>query len=66
MKKERTFRVAIDAHMLGDMSGGNETYYRNVLQNMYPSEGMEIFLFVKEGIDVSAYEIGRASCRERV
>ena len=48
--------MAIDAHMLGDMSGGNETYYRNVLQNMYPSEGMEIFLFVKEGIDVSAYE----------
>lgn len=56
MKNDRTLRVAIDAHMLGDMSGGNETYYRNVLQNMYPSEGMEIFLFVKEGIDVSAYE----------
>lgn len=56
MKNDRTLRVAIDAHMLGDMSGGNETFYRNVLQNMYPSEGMKIFLFVKEGIDVSTYE----------
>lgn len=56
MKNDRTLRVAIDAHMLGDMSGGNETFYRNVLQNMHPSEGMEIFLFVKEGIDVCAYE----------
>lgn len=56
MKKNKPLRVAIDGHMLGDKSGGNETYYRNVLQNMVPDEGMELVLFVKEGTDVSAYE----------
>lgn len=56
MKKNKTLRVAIDGHMLGDKSGGNETYYRNVLQNMQPGEGMELVLFVKKGTDVSAYE----------
>lgn len=56
MRKNKKLRVAIDAHMLGDKSGGNETYYRNILQNMQPSEDMEIILFVKQGIDISPYQ----------
>ena len=26
--------IGIDAHVLGDHSGGNETYYRNLLQSL--------------------------------
>lgn len=28
-------RICIDAHVLGDKSGGNETYYRNIIDNIH-------------------------------
>lgn len=46
-------RVGIDAHMLGDHSGGNETYYKNILEAMVVPNDMEIYLFVKNVADVS-------------
>lgn len=48
-------RIGIDAHMLGDLSGGNESYYTNILQSMEPQEGTEMFLFVYPETDISAY-----------
>lgn len=49
-------RIGIDAHMLGDRSGGNESFYSNILKQMQFAADDEVFLFVKKGIDVSAYE----------
>lgn len=49
-------RIGIDGHMLGDRSGGNESYYTNILRNMIPEQGMEIFLFVKKDVDVSEFQ----------
>ena len=48
-------RVGIDGHMLGDRSGGNESYYTNILNNMYPVKDMELFLFVKKGVSAAAF-----------
>lgn len=48
-------KIGIDAHMLGDHSGGNESYYTNILNNMKRQETDEIIIFVKKGIDASAY-----------
>ena len=42
-------RVGIDAHMIGDHSGGNESFYTNIINNMNPPKNMEIILFVKKG-----------------
>lgn len=47
-------RVGIDAHMIGDHSGGNESFYTNIINNMNPPKNMEIILFVKKGADLSA------------
>lgn len=41
-------RVGIDAHMIGDHSGGNESFYTNIINNMNPPKNMEIILFVKK------------------
>ena len=49
-------RIGIDAHMLGDNSGGNERYYENVLKNMDVPEKCGIFIFMKPGIDASGLE----------
>lgn len=49
-------RIGIDAHMLGDHSGGNESYYTNILKNMYPDKDMELYLFVRKDIDTSDYQ----------
>lgn len=40
-------RIGIDAHVLGDHSGGNESYYRNILREMKIAPGDEVFLFIK-------------------
>lgn len=40
-------RIGIDGHMLGDHSGGNESYYRNILREMEIAPGDEVFLFIK-------------------
>ena len=40
--------------MIGDHSGGNESFYTNIINNMNPPKNMEIILFVKKGADLSA------------
>ncbi len=47
-------RIGIDAHMLGDHSGGNENYYVNILNSLIDVED-DIFVFVYRGIDISSY-----------
>ena len=49
-------RIGIDAHMLGDNSGGNERYYENILKNMDVPEECRIFIFMKPGIDTAGLE----------
>lgn len=49
-------RIGIDAHMLGDRSGGNETFYKNVLGNMSLPDGYKAYLFVSPEGDFSEYE----------
>ncbi|GKX67815.1 glycosyltransferase family 4 protein [Inconstantimicrobium mannanitabidum] len=39
-------KVCIDAHVLGDRSGGNETYYRNIIDNIYKNLGDTDELFI--------------------
>lgn len=48
-------KIGIDAHMIGDHSGGNESYYSNILQAMNVPENCKIYLFLKEGTDDSQY-----------
>ena len=56
MEKTKRIRIGIDGHMIGDHSGGNETYYRNILQHMnFPSD-WEVYLFLKPEADSSPYE----------
>lgn len=39
-------KIGIDAHVLGDKSGGNETYYKNLIENIsYYCEEEEINIF---------------------
>lgn len=49
-------RIGIDGHMLGDHSGGNESYYTNILKSMDVPRDYEIYLFVKDGTDISSYK----------
>lgn len=49
-------RVGIDVHMLGDRSGGNESFYRGILSGLTPDAGDEYYLFVNSGVDVTEYE----------
>lgn len=49
-------RIGIDGHMLGDHSGGNESYYSNMLKNMSLPENVKIYLFVKPDVDISEYK----------
>ena len=48
--------IAIDGHMLGDRSGGNESHYTNILRAMKPDKEDTVYLFVKSGADVSEFE----------
>ena len=48
-------RIGIDAHMLGDRSGGNESFYRGILSCIEPDAGDEYYLFVRPGVDASEY-----------
>lgn len=45
--------IGIDAHVLGDKSGGNETYYRNLIRNFDEKLQEQMILFVNKGVDVS-------------
>lgn len=42
--------------MLGDHSGGNESYYTNILRAMKVDQEDKVYLFCKEDIDVSEFE----------
>lgn len=49
-------RVGIDGHMIGDCSGGNESYYKNILQNMdFSGTNIHPILFLRKGVDASLY-----------
>ena len=48
-------RIGIDAHMIGDHSGGNESFYTGVLGEFLPGTDDEYYLFLKEGVDDAAY-----------
>lgn len=48
--------IGIDGHMIGDHSGGNESYSSNILKNMHKPDKFKFYLFVKDGIDTSEYE----------
>ena len=48
-------RIAIDAHMIGDHSGGNESYYTNILKNMTVDDKDTVYIFVKSGTPVEKY-----------
>lgn len=49
-------RVGIDGHMIGDHSGGNESFYTNVLMNMESTEQLELYLFLKKGVDIMPFQ----------
>ena len=49
-------RIGIDGHMIGDHSGGNETYYQNILRAMHPPEGWEMYLFLRPEVDAGPFE----------
>lgn len=48
--------IGIDGHMLGDKSGGNESYYSNILRAMEISEDDQIYLFVNKNANVKEFE----------
>lgn len=49
--------VGIDGHMIGDRSGGNESYYTNILQNMdFSGTDIHPILFLRKGVDDKAYK----------
>ncbi len=48
--------IGIDGHMLGDHSGGNESYYANILRTMPIDPKDKVYLFVRNGIEISEYE----------
>lgn len=48
-------RVGIDAHMLGDRSGGNESFYEGILKAFVPDKDKEYILFMNQGVDDSPY-----------
>lgn len=48
--------IGIDGHMLGDKSGGNESYYTNILRTMPVDKEDTVYLFVKKEVDVSEFE----------
>lgn len=46
-------KFGIDGHILGDNSGGNETYYRNVIENFTKEQQKNIILFLNQDYDAS-------------
>ena len=48
-------RIGIDAHMLGDCSGGNESYASGLFRAFEPDKKNEYILFMKPGVDDSPY-----------
>lgn len=55
--------IGIDAHVLGDKSGGNETYYRNVIANLSDEIQKKTILFINEGADIADLDFkGKIVC----
>lgn len=52
----KRIRIGIDGHMIGDHSGGNETYYQNILQQMRFPPDWDAYLFLKPDADASPFE----------
>ena len=50
------YNIGIDGHMIGDHSGGNESYYTNILRNMDSPENCRLFLFLRPGVKAFPYE----------
>lgn len=48
--------IGIDGHMIGDRSGGNESYYSNILKAMTIPQNSIIYLLLRNGIDASEYQ----------
>lgn len=48
--------IGIDGHMLGDHSGGNESFYYNILRCMTFEEADKVYLFVTDKADTSEFE----------
>ena len=48
-------RIGIDAHMLGDSSGGNESFFSGLLGAFEPDDKNEYYLFLKQDVDDSLY-----------
>lgn len=49
-------RIGIDAHLLGDHSGGNETFYFGFLSCMTIPNGIKCFLFVTKKANVEKFK----------
>ena len=49
-------RIGIDAHMLGDHSGGNESFYDGVLGALDTNDENEYYLFVSPDANIDKYE----------
>lgn len=47
--------IGIDGHVLGDKSGGNETYYRNLINSLSDEMQKQTILFVSPELDLSQY-----------
>lgn len=52
----KRIHIGIDGHMIGDHSGGNETYYQNVLQRMSFPPNWNVYLFLKPEADAGLFE----------
>jgi glycosyltransferase involved in cell wall biosynthesis len=45
--------IGIGGHVLGDKSGGNETYYKNLINHFSPEQCKKIILFLNKDYDAS-------------
>ena len=51
-KSEKKKNIAIDAHMLGDCSGGNESYYRNLINHFIVDGQINLIILVQPEYDI--------------
>lgn len=51
----KRIRIGIDGHMIGDRSGGNESYYRNILESIDVPPEWDVYLFIKKGTPIEPF-----------
>ena len=56
MEKNSNEKIAIDAHALGDHSGGNESYYYNLINHL-SGDGVKLIILLQEDYDVKKIQI---------